>query len=110
MPVYTYRCKNCGHEFQTRQRMTDDPLKECPVCEGEVRRVISSVGVVYKGKGFYVTDNRSSNLNGKGKSASKSEEKEGSKETVSSADSESKTESKADSKSESKTKKSESDS
>jgi len=41
--------------------MTDDPLTECPVCAGKVRRVVNSVGVVFKGKGFYVTDNRSSN-------------------------------------------------
>ncbi len=59
MPIYTYRCKECDHEFEIRQRMTDDPLTECPVCHGEIRRVVNSVGVVFKGKGFYVTDNRS---------------------------------------------------
>jgi len=59
MPIYTYRCKECDHEFEVRQRMTDDPLTECPVCHGEIRRVVNSVGVVFKGKGFYVTDNRS---------------------------------------------------
>lgn len=59
MPIYTYRCKDCDHEFEIRQRMTDDPLTECPACAGEVRRVVNSVGVVFKGKGFYVTDNRS---------------------------------------------------
>jgi hypothetical protein len=41
--------------------MTDDPLTECPVCGGPVRRVVGSVGIVFKGKGFYVTDHRSSN-------------------------------------------------
>lgn len=59
MPIYTYRCKNCDHEFEIRQRMTDDPLRDCPVCQGEIRRVVNTVGVVFKGKGFYVTDNRS---------------------------------------------------
>lgn len=59
MPIYTYRCKECDNEFEVRQRMTDDPLAECPVCLGEIRRVVNSVGVVFKGKGFYVTDNRS---------------------------------------------------
>jgi len=58
MPTYTYRCTNCEHQFETRQRMTDDPLTECPQCEGKIRRVVNSVGVVFKGKGFYVTDNR----------------------------------------------------
>jgi putative FmdB family regulatory protein len=59
MPVYSYRCRTCDHQFEIRQRMTDDPLTECPNCQGEVRRVVNSVGVVFKGKGFYVTDNRS---------------------------------------------------
>lgn len=39
--------------------MSDDPLTECPVCGGSLRRVVGSVGIVFKGKGFYVTDNRS---------------------------------------------------
>lgn len=60
MPTYTYRCNEHNHEFQVRQRMTDEPLTECQVCGGSVRRVVSSVGVVFKGSGFYVTDNRSS--------------------------------------------------
>jgi putative FmdB family regulatory protein len=76
MPTYTYRCNECDHEFQARQRMTDDPLTECPVCKGRVRRVVSSVGVVFKGSGFYVTDNRSSSANGKvGKPKVKDSEK-----------------------------------
>jgi len=72
MPLYTYRCNENDHEFQVRQRMTDEPLTECPICGGRARRVVSSVGVVFKGSGFYVTDNRSSSVNGKsGKSKSK---------------------------------------
>lgn len=78
MPLYIYRCNECNHEFQVRQRMVDDPLTECPVCGGEVRRVVSSVGVVFKGSGFYVTDNRSSAINGK---SSKTKSKEISKES-----------------------------
>jgi len=61
MPTYIYRCKECGHQFEQRQRMSDDPLTICPVCEGDIRRVVNSVGVVFKGSGFYVTDNRGSN-------------------------------------------------
>lgn len=61
MPIYTYRCNDCGHEFDQRQRMSDDPLTVCPVCEGTIRRVVNSVGVVFKGSGFYVTDNRGKN-------------------------------------------------
>lgn len=74
MPLYTYRCNENGHEFEVRQRMMDDALTECPVCGGPVRRVVSSVGVVFKGSGFYVTDNRSSNANGK---STKSKSKDG---------------------------------
>jgi putative FmdB family regulatory protein len=59
MPIYQYRCKACEYEFEIRQRMADDPLTHCPVCQGEIRRIVNSVGVVFKGKGFYVTDNRS---------------------------------------------------
>lgn len=65
MPTYRYRCKECGHEFEARQRMSDDPLSKCPVCGGPVRRVVGSVGIVFKGSGFYVTDHRSTN--GKGR-------------------------------------------
>lgn len=61
MPTYAYRCNDCGHEFEVRQRMADDPLTECPNCAGTIRRVVTSVGVVFKGSGFYITDNRGSN-------------------------------------------------
>jgi len=86
MPLYTYRCKDHDHEFQVRQRMTDDPITECPVCGGPVRRVVSTVGVVFKGSGFYVTDNRSSNVNGRGSASSKSKESKESKETAGSTE------------------------
>ena len=66
MPIYTYRCNDCGYQFEKRQRMTDAPLTECIHCEhGHVRRVVNPVGIVFKGSGFYVTDNR--NGSGKGK-------------------------------------------
>lgn len=66
MPTYTYRCNACDHEFERRQRMTEEPVRQCPVCgELEVRRVISQVGIVFKGSGFYVTDNRSGKRKGR---------------------------------------------
>jgi putative FmdB family regulatory protein len=59
MPIYMYRCNDCNYEFEQRQKMADEPLTECPSCEdGRVRRVVNSVGVVFKGSGFYVTDSR----------------------------------------------------
>ena len=59
MPIYVYRCDTCGLTFERRQRMTEVPLKDCPECDGHVQRVIQPVGIVFKGSGFYVTDNRS---------------------------------------------------
>ena len=71
MPTYAYKCRNCEYQFEQRQRMSDAPLKECPVCQGNVRRIVSSVGIVFKGSGFYVTDNRNgSHKNGAGTSTS----------------------------------------
>jgi putative FmdB family regulatory protein len=64
MPLYAYRCKACDHVFEQNQRMSDAPLRHCPVCAGEVRRLISNVGVVFKGSGFYITDNRNGSANG----------------------------------------------
>ncbi len=60
MPVYVYRCDACGLTFERRQRITDPPLVDCPECEGHVHRIIQPVGIVFKGSGFYVTDNRKS--------------------------------------------------
>ncbi len=73
MPLYRYRCNNCNYMFEANQRMSDNPLTACPSCgEDELRRVISSVGVVFKGPGFYVTDSRKGGSNGSGRSSSKS--------------------------------------
>lgn len=58
MPLYEYECKDCGVRFERRQHMEDDPLKVCPECSGEVHRLIQPVGIIFKGSGFYVTDNR----------------------------------------------------
>lgn len=59
MPTYAYRCKDCGHAFDVVQAFTDDALTECPVCGGVLRKQYGSVGVSFKGSGFYRTDSRS---------------------------------------------------
>jgi putative FmdB family regulatory protein len=59
MPIYVYQCDTCGLAFERRQRMAEAPLVDCPECDGHVHRVIQPVGIVFKGSGFYVTDNRS---------------------------------------------------
>jgi putative FmdB family regulatory protein len=71
MPFYEYVCKQCGHRFERFQRMSDDPVKTCPECEGEVVRVVQPVGVIFKGSGFYVTDNRGKSSTAPGSSSSK---------------------------------------
>jgi putative FmdB family regulatory protein len=62
MPTYVYRCENCGHRFEAWQHMTDDPLTTCPQCEGPVHRVLFPASIVFKGSGFYSTDNRRSQI------------------------------------------------
>ncbi|MFC4592219.1 FmdB family zinc ribbon protein [Sphaerisporangium corydalis] len=61
MPTYQYACTACGEGLEVVQRFTDDPLTKCPSCDGQLRKVFSAVGIVFKGSGFYRTDNRSSN-------------------------------------------------
>jgi len=56
VPTYQYACNACGHAFEAVQSFSDEPLKQCPECKGEVRKVFSNVGVVFKGSGFYKTD------------------------------------------------------
>lgn len=58
MPTYQYACRACGHAFEAVQSFSDDALTQCPQCAGALRKVFSSVGVVFKGSGFYKTDSR----------------------------------------------------
>jgi putative FmdB family regulatory protein len=58
MPLYEYECESCGVRFERRQHMEDEPVRICPECGGDVHRLIQPVGIIFKGSGFYVTDNR----------------------------------------------------
>jgi putative FmdB family regulatory protein len=58
MPTYQYRCADCGNDLEAVQKFTDDPLTECPACGGGLRKRFGAVGIVFKGSGFYATDNR----------------------------------------------------
>ncbi|GAA5193072.1 hypothetical protein GCM10023322_54060 [Rugosimonospora acidiphila] len=93
MPTYQYACTACGHQLEAVQSFSDEPLTECPVCEGRLRKVFSSVGVVFKGPGFYRTDSRDSS------SGSTAAKNGASKDSP--AKSESKSETKSETKSES---------
>ena len=59
MPTYEYVCKDCGHRVEVVQSLSDEPLKTCGVCGGELRKVFHPAGVLFKGSGFYSTDVRS---------------------------------------------------
>ena len=64
MPTYVYECEDCGVRFERLQSYSDTPLRECPECCGHVYRVIQPVGVIFKGSGFYVTDNKGKSSTG----------------------------------------------
>ncbi len=60
MPIYTYRCENCGFRFDQSQKFSDAPLTKCPECgKKTLHKVYTPVGIVFKGSGFYATDHRS---------------------------------------------------
>jgi putative FmdB family regulatory protein len=69
VPTYQYACTECDHRFDAVQSFSDPSLTECPVCGGKLRKVFSSVGIVFKGSGFYRTDSRA----GSGSTVAKAE-------------------------------------
>lgn len=79
MPVYTYRCESCGIQFEKTQKYSDQPLTRCPECSQKaLRKVYTPIGIVFKGSGWYSTDNRSpSGLNRSTSEKSNSTEKTG---------------------------------
>ncbi|GAD83932.1 FmdB family zinc ribbon protein [Nocardia asteroides] len=58
MPTYSYACTECDNRFDIVQSFSDDTLTECPQCSGKLRKLFNSVGIVFKGSGFYRTDSR----------------------------------------------------
>ena len=110
MPIYGYRCEQCGHEVEVLQSMSEEPLRVCPNCMGPLRKMIYPVGIVFKGSGYYTTDYKSpgsaSRHGDSDAAASASGSSDGGSETAakSASTTDSKSESKSDSKSESKAK------
>ncbi|MEV6908594.1 FmdB family zinc ribbon protein [Amycolatopsis sp. NPDC051071] len=92
MPTYQYACKECDHGFEAVQSFSDASLTVCPQCSGPLRKVFSSVGVVFKGSGFYRNDSRDSKANTTSGTPAKSE---GKTETKSESKSETKSETKS---------------
>ncbi len=73
MPTYSYACTECDNKFDIVQSFSDDSLTECPACEGRLRKLFNSVGIVFKGSGFYRTDSRSGSVSASGDSSSSSD-------------------------------------
>ncbi|MGC2486231.1 MAG: FmdB family zinc ribbon protein [Acidimicrobiales bacterium] len=68
MPTYEYECQQCRERVEAVQKFTDAPLTACPHCGGELRKVFSAVGIVFKGSGFYKNDSRKSSSDTRAKS------------------------------------------
>lgn len=64
MPLYSYKCTECGNAFDINQALSDETLKECPKCSGKLRKLFGTVGVTFNGSGFYSTDSRSGSAKG----------------------------------------------
>lgn len=101
MPIYEYECSACGNVFEAFQKITDDPLETCTMCDGRVQRLISQCSFQLKGSGWYVTDYKhggaTSSGNGVKSADSKVEErKEEKPETTSEVKSEPQTGTKAE--------------
>ena len=79
MPTYQYVCTECGHDFETVQSFSEDALSVCPVCGGRLRKVFNSVGIVFKGSGFYRNDSREKTSSGAGKKDAKTDATSGAK-------------------------------
>ena len=85
MPTYEYECRNCGHTFEAFQSINDKPLSRCPKCKSAVRRIINGgMGVIFKGSGFYSTDNKKGSVLSGSNGGSREKSKEGSSEKSSS--------------------------
>jgi putative FmdB family regulatory protein len=87
MPTYEYRCKSCDHQMEVQQAFTDEPLTDCPECQGPLRKVYGNVGISFKGSGFYKNDARGSSSSGSTSSSSSSKDSSSSSESSSSSDS-----------------------
>ncbi|TYB31247.1 MAG: zinc ribbon domain-containing protein [Candidatus Mcinerneyibacterium aminivorans] len=71
MPTYVYKCDKCDYKFEKKQKITADPLEECPKCKGKVKRLIFGNGVIFKSDGFYTTDYKRKDSNASKKAGKK---------------------------------------
>jgi putative FmdB family regulatory protein len=90
VPTYEYACRDCGEHLEVVQSFKDDPLTTCPNCEGELRKVFSAAGIIFKGSGWHIKDYGTSSSGG---STSKAD---GASDTKSDSTSDSKSDEKSD--------------
>ena len=102
VPIYDYRCDECGHRFSAVQSFSDGPLEKCPNCGKRPRRLITAPAIVFKGSGWYKTDSRTAPKDGDGATPSASSDKDSKKDMKTETKSEAKSDAKAETKSESK--------
>lgn len=97
MPTYQYACTACGHRFEAVQAFTDASLSDCPECAGRLRKLFGSVGVVFKGSGFYRNDSRADAKSTKSTSGATAGSESGSSSSESTSTTSTSTSSKSDS-------------
>ena len=95
MPTYEYACRSCGEHLEVVQSFRDDPLTECPACQGQLRKVFSAAGIIFKGSGWHVKDYASSSSRASGGSGSSGERSSSEGDSGGSSDSERSSDSKS---------------
>lgn len=85
MPTYSYACTDCDNKFDIQQSFSDDALTKCPQCDGKLRKLFNSVGVVFKGSGFYRTDSRKGSVPSSSSSSSSTSDSSSSKSSSASS-------------------------
>ena len=96
MPTYQYACTECGERLEAVQSFSDPALTVCPACQGKLRKVFNSVGIVFKGSGFYRNDSRAGAVSAE-KAAGNGNESTTKSDTKSDSKSDTKSDKKADS-------------
>ena len=90
MPTYEYACRSCGEHLEVVQSFKDDPLTTCPSCEGQLKKVFSAAGIIFKGSGWHIKDYASTSGGSSGAPASSSDNSSSSSDSTDSASSSSK--------------------
>ncbi|HLQ05766.1 MAG TPA: FmdB family zinc ribbon protein [Verrucomicrobiae bacterium] len=98
MPIYDYRCDECGHRFSAVQSFSEGPIEKCPNCGKRPRRLITTPAIVFKGSGWYKTDSRGKAPSEAGEPAKTESKTDTKSDTKSDAKSGTKTEPKTESK------------